>query len=183
MKAARIVPVFLASALLLSAGCAPRLTPAIPFPGRWPGTPGHAGDIDRVGIEQPSGSFSIPSAAPCSPSGTTVSSPKCIRTGRPFSGRLWRETWKASRSTRRPASSISSSRALTSSLSSTRRSGRSCAASRSTVISGAIPSSSRSRGPLRRRRRSHRLGARSEPARGRDFLYRQPVGPARHPRG
>ena len=55
MKAARIVPVFLASALLLSAGCAPRLTPAIPFPGRWPGTPGHAGDIDRVGIEQPSG--------------------------------------------------------------------------------------------------------------------------------
>jgi uncharacterized protein YjiK len=40
---------------LLSSACAPRLTPTIPFPYLWPGTPGFGGDIDKLGIDQPSG--------------------------------------------------------------------------------------------------------------------------------
>lgn len=50
-----LVPILLAAPLLVAVACAPRLAPAIPFPCLWPGTPGHAGNIDRIGIEQPSG--------------------------------------------------------------------------------------------------------------------------------
>jgi len=50
-----LVPIALAAPLLVAAACAYRLAPVIPFPCVWPGTPGHAGNIDRIGIEQPSG--------------------------------------------------------------------------------------------------------------------------------
>lgn len=45
----------LAAAAAWGASCAPRLAPAIPFPYVWPGTPGHSGNIDRIGVVQPSG--------------------------------------------------------------------------------------------------------------------------------
>lgn len=40
---------------LVSVSCAPRLAPAIPFPYHWPGKPGYDGNIDRIGVVQPSG--------------------------------------------------------------------------------------------------------------------------------
>ncbi len=41
--------------ILLPAACAPRLAPTILFPYQWPGKPGFDGNIDRIGIEGPSG--------------------------------------------------------------------------------------------------------------------------------
>jgi uncharacterized protein YjiK len=61
MKTPAAVLVLAAILLLLPAACVPRLAPAIPFPCRWPGTPGHAGDIDRVRVEPPSGLVFHPS--------------------------------------------------------------------------------------------------------------------------